>query len=234
MAQNNDFFSTALYYKRLGAYALFRDIDQVDLTSLLGCIGARIEKYTKNTFVILDKDSVSCACLILEGIVAIIKEDEQGHQSLITYLREGDIFGETFALSWDNTSSVSYKTMTKCTVMQLSVAKILNVCSSNCPFHRRLISNMFDCITRKNAVLMRKVDVISRNTIRERVLTYLGEELEIENNAAGTPDNRKIYIPLNKTEMAQYLCVNRSSLVRELSAMRQEGLIEVKGHTYTL
>lgn len=233
MTQNNGSVSTTLY-KRLGGYALFRDIDQADITAVLGCVGARIEKYAKNTFVILDKDTVFCACLILEGNVAIIKEDEQGHQSLIAYMREGEVFGETFSLSRDNTSTVSYKTMTKCIIMHLPAAKVLRVCSNNCPFHGRLIINLFDCIARKNAVLMRKVDVISRSTIREKILTYLGEELEIENNAAGTPDNRKIYIPLNKTEMAQYLCVNRSSLVRELSAMRQEGLIEVKGHTYTL
>ena len=233
MTRYSSIFSAALY-KRLGEYALFRDIAPSDLEAIFVCAGARVEKYAKNTFVILDKDAVCYACIILEGRVAIIKEDEQGHQSFITCLREGEVFGETFSLSRDNTSTVSYKTMAKSVLIFLPASKILNVCQNNCPFHKQLIVNMFDCVANKNVALMRKIDIISRNTIREKILTYLGEELVLANQAAGTPDNRRISIPFNKTEMAQYLCVNRSALVRELSAMKQEGLIEVKGHTFTL
>ena len=39
---------------------------------------------------------------------------------------------------------------------------------------------------------------------------------------------------MNKTEMAQYLCVHRSALLREIAAMRQDGLISVNGQTFTI
>ena len=35
-------------------------------------------------------------------------------------------------------------------------------------------------------------------------------------------------------EMAQYLSVNRSALARELSAMKQDGLIDFNGSLYTI
>ena len=118
---------------------------------------------------------------------------------------------------------IAYKTMTKCTIMYLSVSKVLNTCRNNCPFHRRLIINLFDCVTRKNAMLIRKIDIVSRNTIRGKIMAYLQEVLRLTNE-----------IPLNKMEMAQYLSVNRSALARELSAMKQDGLIDFNGSLYTI
>ena len=114
------------------------------------------------------------------------------------------------------------------------MSKVLNTCRNNCPFHRRLIINLFDCVTRKNAMLIRKIDIVSRNTIRGKIMAYLQEVLRLTNEKKGTPDNRKIQIPLNKMEMAQYLSVNRSALARELSAMKQDGLIDFNGSLYTI
>lgn len=226
--------STPSFYARLGEYCLFKEIAPPDLEAVLNCIGARIEKYDKNTFMMLEREDVICAGLVLEGKVAIVKEDEHGHQSLIAYMTEGEVFGESFALSRDRVLAASYKTMTKCTIMYLPVSRVLNTCQNNCPFHRRLIINLFDSVTRKNAMLIRKIDVISRNTIREKIMAYLMEELWIFNAEKETPDNRKIEIPLNKMEMAQYLSVNRSALARELSAMKREGLIDMKGSLFTI
>ena len=124
--------------------------------------------------------------------------------------------------------------MTKCTIMYLSVSRVLNTCRNNCPFHRRLIINLFDCVTRKNAMLIRKIDIVSRNTIRGKIMAYLQEVLRLTNEKKGTPDNQKIQVPLNKMEMAQYLSVNRSALARELSAMKQDGLIDFNGSLYTI
>ena len=228
MAKYNDNASSA-FYPRLGEYALFKEIAESDLEAVLGCVGARIEKYEKNTFVMLDMDDVICAGLILEGKVAIVKEDEHGHQSLIAYMTEGEVFGETFALSRDRVLAASYKTMTKCTIMYLSVSKVLNTCRNNCPFHRRLIINLFDCVTRKNAMLIRKIDIVSRNTIRGKIMAYLQEVLRLTNEKKGTPDNQKIQVPLNKMEMAQYLSVNRSALARELSGYQASVTVLEKG-----
>lgn len=35
-----------------------------------------------------------------------------------------------------------------------------------------------------------------------------------------------INIPLNRTEMADYLCTNRSALSRELSSMKKDGILD--------
>ena len=39
--------------------------------------------------------------------------------------------------------------------------------------------------------------------------------------------SNEIHIKMNRQQMAEYLCVNRSVLSKELSRMRQEGMIEM-------
>lgn len=222
------------YYSTIGNYDLFKGISPSDLAAVLDCAGAKIENYSKNIILApADRDIVD-AGLILKGNVAMIKEDEHGHQSLITYMKEGELFGEIFSEIKDNASTVRFRTMTKCTIMYIPVGRILNVCKNSCPFHSRLIFNLFKSLSKTNAGLVRKIDAISRTTIREKILAYLGEELEYANRANHTPDNHRITIPMNKTEMAQYLCVHRSALLREIAAMRQDGLISVNGQTFTI
>jgi len=74
-------------------------------------------------------------------------------------------------------------------------------------------------IADKNQDLMRKVEAVSKRSIREKLLSYLSIQ-------AQTQGTRYFEIPLGRIELAEYLCVDRSALTRELVKMRQEGLID--------
>jgi CRP-like cAMP-binding protein len=43
-----------------------------------------------------------------------------------------------------------------------------------------------------------------------------------------------VNIGMNQEELAQYLCVDRSSLSFELNKMRKEGILDFRKKTYTL
>jgi CRP-like cAMP-binding protein len=74
-------------------------------------------------------------------------------------------------------------------------------------------------IADKNRDLIRKIEVISKRTIREKLLAYLSSQAQCQ-------DSRYFEIPLGRTELAEYLCVDRSALTRELVKMRDDGLID--------
>ncbi|MBQ2926676.1 MAG: winged helix-turn-helix domain-containing protein, partial [Ruminiclostridium sp.] len=40
--------------------------------------------------------------------------------------------------------------------------------------------------------------------------------------------------PLGRTELAEYLCADRSAMTRELSKLKSEGIIEFDKRTFTL
>ena len=90
-----------------------------------------------------------------------------------------------------------------------------------------MIENMVELIAEKNLTLVEKLEVVSRTTIREKLLTYLARQAE----AAGA---RTFTIPMGRTALAEYLCTDRSAMTRELARMRDEGLIDYTKRTFTL
>ena len=78
---------------------------------------------------------------------------------------------------------------------------------------------MVRVIAAKNRELMRKVEVVSKRSIREKVLAYLSQQAQNQNS-------RYVEVPLGRLEMAEYLCVDRSALTRELVKMQEEGIID--------
>ena len=78
---------------------------------------------------------------------------------------------------------------------------------------------MVHIIANKNRDLMRKVEVISKKNLREKILAYLSVQSQIH-------QTRYFEIPLGRVELAEYLCADRSALTRELANMRAAGLID--------
>ncbi len=66
---------------------------------------------------------------------------------------------------------------------------------------------------------MRKVEVISKKTLREKILSYLSIHAQISKS-------HYFEIPLGRVELAEFLCADRSALTRELAKMKDEGLID--------
>lgn len=69
--------------------------------------------------------------------------------------------------------------------------------------------------------------VLSRNGMRDRIMTYLSLQAQQKNTLS-------FNIPFSREEMAAYLCVNRSALSHELSLMREEGWIDFSKNFFTL
>ena len=88
-----------------------------------------------------------------------------------------------------------------------------------CVFHHQLIENMVTIIAQKNRDLIRKVEVVSKRSIREKLLAYLSIQAQAQ-------QSRYFEIPLGRVELAEYLCVDRSALTRELVKMKADGLID--------
>jgi CRP-like cAMP-binding protein len=101
----------------------------------------------------------------------------------------------------------------------LPFQRMLRTCGTACGFHSKLIENMVAMLARKNLVLNEKLEILSGRSIRERVMLYLQRE-------ARRQGSRRVRIPFTRTELADYVCVDRSALSREISRMCAQRLIE--------
>ena len=163
----------------------------------------------------------------LEGEVEMISEDLFGKKSLLSVLPVGSLFGESYTCVKARRRTIAYQARTHCRVLLLDYDRILHACKLVCRFHHRMIENMVELIAEKNLALVEKLEVISRSTIREKLLTYLSRQAE----AAGS---RTFTIPMGRVALAEYLCADRSAMTRELAHMKAEGLIDYDKRNFTL
>ena len=134
-------------------------------------------------------------------------------------MKKEELFGETFSCGVERTSVVSFWASSNTEVLFLPFDRVMHSCSMTCVFHHRLIENMVAIIARKNKQLMEKVEVISKKNLREKIMAYLSQQVQMQ----GT---KYFEVPLGRVEMADFLCTDRSALTRELNAMRDEGIID--------
>lgn len=198
---------------------LFKGIQPEDLRTMLGCIGYHVGVYKKGQTVALEEEHIHHVGILLSGAVDMVKEDLWGNKTMLVRMRKDEVFGETFACGTDTLSVVTFTVSEDAEILFLPFNKVMHTCTMACGFHHRLIENMVRTIANKNRDLIRKVEVISKKTLREKILSYLSLQAQINKS-------RYFEIPLGRVELADYLCADRSALTRELAKMRDDGLID--------
>ena len=198
---------------------LFDGITQEERRDMLSCIGYHIGTFSKGDIVGFEEENVKHVGIVLSGAVDMIKEDFWGNKTMLVRARRDDVFGETFACGSDNLSVVTFLVSEDARILFLPFNRVMHSCTMACRFHHRLIENMVRVIADKNRDLMRKLEIVSKRTIREKLLTYLSVQAQLQ-------ESRYFEIPLGRVELAEYLCVDRSALTRELAKMKEENLID--------
>ena len=206
---------------------LFAGIDTRDMEGMLGCIGYHIRQFQKGEIIAFEEETINHVGVVLSGAVDMIKEDIWGNRTMLVRTYPEDIFGETFACGAESSSLVSFVAAQDSKVLFLSFCRVMHTCTHACQFHQTLIENMVRLIARKNRELMRKVEVVSKKTLREKLLAYLSIQ-------AQTQGAKRFEIPLGRVEWAEYLCADRSALTRELARMKEEGILDYQNNTFTI
>ena len=206
---------------------LFSGIGPENMEGMLGCIGYHVREFQKGEVIAFEEESIDHVGVVMEGAVDMIKEDVWGNRTMLLRSYREDIFGETFACGEDSLSVVTFVAAQDCKVLFLSFCRVMHTCTHACVFHQTLIENMVRIIARKNRELMRKVEVVSKKTLREKILSYLS----IQSQSHGA---KRFEIPLGRVEWAEYLCADRSALTRELSKMKDEGLIDYHRNVFEI
>jgi len=207
--------------------SLFRNIEFDQLESMLSCLGTRKEKYEAGAVIILAGEQIQDVGIIIDGSAQIIQEDIMGNRAIIAKLGIGDIFSENLACANVMESPVTVIANTPTTVIFIGVKRIITTCSSACIFHTTLIGNLLKVLAEKNIYLNNKMNILSQRSIKEKIMTYLTSQ-------ADKADSLKFTIPFNRNELADFICVDRSALSRELANMQDEGLLNYHKNEFEL
>ena len=198
---------------------LFEGITPEERKGMLGCIGYHLERFRKGDIIAIEEENIRNVGIVLSGSVDMVKEDVWGNKVLVARMGKNEIFGESFAWGKNKQSAVTFIVSEDADVLVIPLDRVMHSCTNTCACHHQLVENMVHIIADKNRDLIRKIEVISKRTIREKLLAYLSSQAQAQNA-------RYFEIPLGRTELAEYLCVDRSALTRELVKMRDDGLID--------
>lgn len=205
------------YFEILCRSDLFRGIDGEKLPQLLEKLGARVVRYAKGETIYHCGDWVTETALVLEGAVIIEDSDIEDEDANLNVLRRGEAFGAVLALSGNGKSPMHVYAGARCVLLVFNLQDAGRHAAAG-DEEWQLVNNIVASFAAKCANLYRKVQIYSKKRIRSRIQLYL-MTLDMVDG--------EVVLPLNRTELAEYLGVDRTALARELSRMRQEGIIAV-------
>lgn len=165
-------------------------------------------------------------CIILNGEADLVRYDLNGDKSIIEHFTKNDIFGEAFYIITTN-NELSVEAKKNCEVLFFIYDNIHQKCRHNCKFHHTLTENFSYLILNKVMDLNTRVEILSKRSIREKLCGYF--------NILSTRNLSKTFsLPFSLTDLADYLSVDRSAMMREIKSLKDEGFITKNGNKITL
>lgn len=165
-------------------------------------------------------------CILVDGTADLVRYDLNGDKTIVEHFSKHDIFGEVFySITTNNELLVEAKT--KCEVLFYNYDDISMKCRADCDFHEILSNEIPALILSKITTLNMRIELLTKRSIRDKLVGYF--------NLLTTQKLSKSFtLPFSLTDLADYLSVDRSAMMREMKLLKEDGFIEKTGNRITL
>ena len=204
---------------------LFEHIDELQLTHMLSCFRSSVKSYHKEGLIAIEGEPYTGIGVILSGSVIVSKNNEQGERVVISKFGKGQMFGEMIAFSQKDRWPANVSAVEETEIISVDPGLIVNTCGKMCDSHRQLIMNMLTIVSNKALMLNKKVEYLSKKSMRGKIAKYIMEQKK--GHATNNFD-----VDMNRNELSDFLNVSRPSMSRELGRMKEEGLIDFHKQTF--
>lgn len=199
---------------------LFIGIDDKIVRDILKKSKYYIKTYNKNEIIFNEDDECKSLALILSGNVEIQRLYSNGKYIVVSRLFEGDVFGEALVFSKKKSYPATVMALSECRVLFINKDDVLKICS----YEEKVLENFMSLLSDKVFILNSKIKSISFKTLRQKVISYILNEVK---------QQKSNYIMLNSTkeDISALLGIPRPSLSRELINLRNMSYIEFDRRT---
>ncbi len=204
--------------------SMFKNISNDEIDFMLKCFHAIRMTYKKERTIISSIINSNYIGVILSGTANMVKYDYNGNRSILEKLERDSVFGNIFTVLG---SDISIIATTDCEVLLIEYSHVYERCRKNCRCHTIFASNILDLLSKKVIELNERLEVLSNRSIRDKLLSYFG--LLVKGKS-----KRSFILPFTYTELADYLSVDRSAMMRELKKLKDEKKISTNGKKITL
>lgn len=208
------------YVKQLCKSPLFKDISEDEIINILNKIPYDVAHYNKNNVIAIEGEDCHALGIILKGKIEIQKIFPSGQIMMINNFEEGNIFGESLVFSDKHTYPATITAMEDSEIMYIEKENIIQLSVLD----TRVLTNFVSILSSRILMLNNRISNLSQDSIRKKIANYLLFEYKEQGN-------QFINIPFSRKKMAELLNIPRPSLSRELTNMRDEGIIEFDKNT---
>ncbi len=206
------------YSETLKNCSLFIGLTSDEISSLLTFLNAKEVSYSKSETIVCPYEKQSKMGVVTRGTVVSSRTDSEGNIIILSVLHAGEMFGQALS-NTELLADVSVSAQVESSVLWLDVKNL----STAEDYTVKFMHNLVRMLSEKLLDFNFRINVLSKKTIREKVLTLLSRQKENE-----------IILSFNRNELADYLGANRAALSRELSKMKDEGIIDYRLNRFYL
>lgn len=205
---------------------LFSGISEYNIEQLLEDSDYYIKDFFKGADIYPADSQISHAGIILSGDVDVLHTSVYGDEEIVGRDCKGDIIGPAFCITGACNNLTQFRVRNHVKVLFLNINKILEHPACN-EYYSVFVRNLTNILANNNIVLNRKIKLLTRRSLREKLMVYFAHLSDISGSES-------FELPFTREQLAQYICSERSSVCRELGRMQDEGLIKVSGNTITI
>ena len=205
--------------KQLGIFA-------EDLASIGGANG-RTRDVVARADIAVPGESTGDVHILVEGWASKYKIMDDGRRQILALRLPGDICD--LERVFEAEASVGVTALTDCRVAAVSVDWLIEARNSR-PAVRDFLWSL---LAREHATMTEQIVALGRRTSRQRLAYFLCNLLE-RLQAIGLAEDDCFRAPLTQTDMADALGLSTVHVNRTLQALREDGLIEMRGRHFRL
>ena len=208
----------APYMEIVLRHDLFEGISVDALPGLVQTLGGEIKHYAAGQSIMRMGRAPIVTGVILAGAIEVSFLNENADQIDMNVFEAGQSFGETMEGADLSSSRMFVKALHKTTILRLQFRQIYRLASCPDPHLWRFTLNMLRRISAKGIFYQHKIRIMGQKSIRAKLSVYF-QSLTCTADGLMQRD-------MNQTQLARYLGVERSALSREMSHLRDEGIID--------
>lgn len=208
----------------MGHKILYEGLSRAEVSEVLSCFDAVIKKYTAGeTVAIFPSDELKDRTIgiIIEGNAQLTHYDADGEMYFSQSYEGEGVFGSMF-LKVSANDYYTIEAKSECEIAYTDFERISDFCENVCHIHVRFSRNLYRLIVSQSAKDTKRLSILSKKTLREKLLTYFSM-------CADDAGSNEFNINISLTELAKYLCVDRSAMMREIKKMKDDGILHAKG-----
>ena len=206
---------------------LFSNIRETELKKLYTCLRAKEVKFEQNAEICSYDSQKGVLGVVTQGEVIIKKIDLNGNSTILDHIQKNGVFSDIFAFTATEANFIGVYAGEPTTVIFFDYPSVFKRCQKACEYHSTFVENLLKIVIDKSKTLSQRVEILSNKTIREKILSYAS----IVVNQAGS---LTFTLPMSLTSFAEYLCVDRSAMMRELKKLSEKGILRVNKKEITV